>query len=430
MSVGGAIAPLAARVRNEAEADDGTGRGWKSVPNEPDDGAASSPDLIKIAQEELGLDGADALNAAVSLAERIRSRHLNRVADRILADCLASRDQRLDTVHVVTAAEFLAETEMPAVPLLGDLVACGHNVTVTAQYKAGKTELVLNAAAALVEGGKFLGRFDTTRPHRVCFLNFELTSDDFRARIRDMGLTAAALERLLVVNLRGVRLTLTTPAGRDWLIDRLAEHGAEVLVGDTYGAASSSCVESENDNAGARRFFATVDEIKAASGCASSIWTAHTGRKIHAEGAEHARGATVIDDWCDVRMVLSRDRESGVRFLSSEGRSRYSLPESALHYDQQSRALWLPEGSVGASRADRRQQAGARSVCDVVQAQPGITTSDLRDALAQTGIAGTTDKATAVTRARSMGLIHTHRVGHSVKHFLGADHPQGAPCGQ
>lgn len=413
------ISPLTAR----------TPSGWSEVANRPEDERpAPDPYLLELVESEMGVTGTEALDAASSLAARIRYRQVAQLADQIVSSRTAERDQRLAAAQVVTARSFVEESDCPPLPLLGQLVSEGHNATVTAQFKAGKTELVLNACAALAEGGLFLGRFDTGRPRRTALLNFELTADDQRSRIRDLGMSAEALERLLVVNLRGTRLSLTTPTGRDWLVRVLSDHGAEVLIGDTFGAASAPSVESENDNAGVRRFLAALDEIKALACCASSIWTAHTGRKDHAEGSEHARGATVIDDWADVRLILTKDRNTGIRFISSEGRSDYDLPESALHYDRETRALWLTDGTVGVSRADRRQQAAAATVRKAVEDQPGLTATELRDVLSDSGIAGNGDKSAAITKARTMALIHIHRDGHKVRHFAGAPHPEGTPC--
>jgi hypothetical protein len=385
-------------------------------------------DLVRLIGEELGLAGPDAVVAAISLADRVRYRHIQRLADQIIADQLASRDQRLEAAHVIDALAFLDEPDTAVSPLLGQLAEEGHNVTLTAQFKAGKTTLIGNAAAALTAGGSFLGRFPVGHPRRVAWLNYELTVDDQRSLVRALAIPTDALERLLVLNLRGVRLSLTTPTGRDWLVAQLRDHGAEVLIGDTYGAAVAPSIDSENDNAAARRFLATIDEIKALAGCASSMWTAHTGRKTHEEGSEHARGATVLDDWADVRLVLTKDRQSGARFLSSEGRSSYDLPESALHYDPASRGLWLPESAVGANRAEVRAEAGAQTASRLVSENPGIMTTELRDMLGDTGVGNNTDRASALRKARTLGLVHTHRDGHKIRHYAGQLHPEGTPC--
>ena len=125
--------------------------------------------------------------------------------------------------------------------------------------------------------------------------------------LRALSLSDEESERLLVLNLRGVSLSLTTPAGRSWLVDHLRAHEAEVIVMDTYGPASAPSLDSENDNAGGRRFLTAFDALKDEAGVKSSVWASHTGRGRHEPGEEHARGATVIDDWADVRLILTKD---------------------------------------------------------------------------------------------------------------------------
>ncbi len=392
------------------------------------DQAGPTGRLVELVRREMGLEGPAALDAAVSLEAAIRRQQIRSLAAGVIADIGAAKDQRLGDAHVVTAAQLIREADRPAKPLLGELVAEGHNATVTAQFKAGKTDLVLNMAAALTEGGSFLGRFPTGKPRRVALLNYELSVDDQRTRLRDLGLSTDALARLLVVNLRGSRLCITSPVGRDWLVQQLSDHGTDVLIGDTFGAASAPSVESENDNAAVRRFLATVDEILAVARCGSSIWTAHTGRKDHIEGAEHARGATVLDDWADDRIILTKDRNSAVRFLASEGRSPYALPESPLAYDQRTRALWLPDGDVGISRSDARTAKAADTVTAIVTDHPAITTGDLRDALDDEGITNNAAKQAAITKARTRGLVHIHKEGRRVLHYAGPPHPENTTC--
>jgi hypothetical protein len=388
------------------------------------------PALVDLVTAELGLDDPQAVyNAAADLADRLYRQHIYRLADQLLAERVAAKDQNLDAGRAVNAVDFLAESEQPAPPLLGLLIAEGHNATVTAGFKAGKTTLFENTTRALVVGEAFLGRFKVDRPYRVAFLNYEMTADDLRARLRALDLGDEAAERLLVVNLRGVHLCLTSPAGRDWLTAKLVGHRPDVLIVDTYGAAAAPSVESENDNAGGRRFLTTLDQIKAAAGCPSLLMSAHTGRAVVAEGDEHARGATVLDDWADVRLVLTKDRDTGTRFLSSEGRGDFALPESALHFDANARRLVLTDDHLGTSRADTRANTAAAVVVQLVTGAPGIGNRDLRGQLREAGMASTRYQTTAISRAKAHGLVHIHSAaGNKQCHYPGQPHPDGAGC--
>ncbi len=384
--------------------------------------------LIERVSAALGLAPHEAPTAAAELAGRIRSRHINLLAEHAVADDEAAATQRLGTAHVVTARDFLAESDQPAAPLLGALISEGHNATLAAPYKAGKSTLIGAAIEALTTGGTFLGRFDTDGPRRVALLNCEMTLDDQRTLLRVLQLPDDAQARLLVLNTRGAGLCLTSPAGREWFVDHLAEHRAEVVIVDTYGAAAGPSIESENDNAGVRRFLAALDEIKALSGCPSLLMTAHGGRVAGSEGAEHARGATVIDDWADVRLVLTRDRETGTRYLASEGRSPYDLPESPLTFDPGTHQLGLAAEAVGESRAAQRALGGARAVASLVAEQQGITTSELRAAQHEAGYTSNAAKAAAVRKALGLSLIHKHQDGQKVRHYRGKLHADGAAC--
>lgn len=386
------------------------------------------PHLVALVTETLDVTDGEADVAARDLGERIRQKKVNRLAEQVLADLEAAHEQNLAAARGVNALDFLQETDEPPAPLLGELMAEGHNATLTAAFKKGKSTTIENATAALVTGGRFLGRFQVDRPRRVALVNYELTEDDMRARLRALALPPAAAERLHVINLRGSRLSLTSPAGLGWMADQLTGHKTEVAIIDGYNAAVAPSIESENDNAGARRFLGTLDHLKAATGCTSLIMTAHTGRGVQEEGAEHARGATVIDDWADVRLVLTSDRVTGVRFLASEGRSSYSLPESALAFDATTRGLWLPGDGVGLGRAAQRKTAAGGAAADAVKNEPGITTTDLWNVLADAGITHNDDKAMAVGKAKADGLIHTHRDGRKQRHYPGPGHDDTAAC--
>jgi hypothetical protein len=310
----------------------------------------------------------------------------------------AARSVRLD--------QFLAEKATTARPCLGGLLAEGHNGLLAAQYKAGKSTVCDAIVTALANGTPFLGAFDVPQPQRVVYLDYEMTEDDHRDRLRHLDL--ARPEAVLIVPLRGVRLSLTTAAGRRWLLDQLIPHQPDFIIVDTYSAASAPSVDNENDNAAGRRWLMEWDAIKAEAGAHTSLITHHTGRAQQAEGEEHGRGATVLDDWADTRLMLTRDRESGQRFLASEGRSPYQLSESMLTFDAGTRSLYLAEASIGANRAQARAVKNAQVVADAVAKTPGILTTKLRDAIGDTGISNNAAKAGAIDAAKRRGLVHTH----------------------
>lgn len=385
--------------------------------------------VAEIVQTHPDLDEEAVYTLAREVAEGLHVEAKRRLVRRITDDREAAAGMRLERARVVTADIFVAERVTGPTPCLGGLVAEGHNAVLAGQYKAGKSTVRDNACAALATGEPFLGIFDVRRPYRVAVLDYEMAEDDSRQRLRQLGLDNEALSRILVICLRGVGLSLTAPAGRRWIVEQLRNHGTEVAVLDTYGAASAPSVESENDNAGGRRFLATWDAIKDEAQVPTSLLTHHFGRGQQEEGAEHGRGATVLDDWADVRIVLTKDRDSGQRFLASEGRSSYNLPESRLFFDETTLRLSLPESSLGENRRRARELRIAEQVAEVVRNEPGILTTQLRDALKAAGLGKHETQSAAVEAAKRAGMIHTHQgAANRVCHYPGAVHHDSQPC--
>ena len=137
------------------------------------------------------------------------------------------------------------------------------------------------------------------------------------------------------------------------------------------------------------------------------------------QGEERARGATRLDDWADVRWLLTRDK-GDVRFFRATGRD-VDFDEVGLAFDERTRHLSITGG-------DRRSEADRRyrdAVLAVVESSPGMTARDLRTAVSVTlsGATGThVDKAVAaLLAARQIHRIPaTPENGKPCYHFPGA----------
>ena len=99
-----------------------------------------------------------------------------------------------------------------------------------------------------------------------------------------------------MLQLRGHVLPLHVPLVFDHAVEWLKEREITFLIIDTYARAYGG---DENNNAAVSRFLDTLDMLKEDAGVVDLVLTAHTGRKEHIQGEEHARGATRIDDWAD-----------------------------------------------------------------------------------------------------------------------------------
>ncbi len=394
----------------------------------PGDQHRIDPAVLHAIGAEYGLVGPEAWAMADKVAGRIVAERANGMARRLVREEALVRDADLDAIRVVTAADLAEMPRSPRVAVFGELVAEGHNATVVARWKVGKSTFVDNAAAAAAMGGMFLGRFEVPAPMRVVLFNYELDPEDMADRIGALALTAAARERLAVVNLRGRRLPLTTPTGRERVAGWLRDHGAELWIVDPFGAAYAAAGgESENDNAEVRRFLIAIDEIKRLAGCATAIVPVHSGRGEAVEGDEQGRGATVLEDWPDVRIMLTKDRD-GRRFVRSEGRA-WDLFESPLGYEPEHRLLSLDAGQVGMNRAQVRRTGAAAALVSALELEPGATTRRVRAILHDAGVTNNEAKDDALSQAKAAGLVHVHPgKGVAQEHYPGPVHGVDSPC--
>lgn len=269
-----------------------------------------------------------------------------------------------------------ADLRRPVEPIrhrVESLVGVRHNATLTGAYKTGKTTLFGNLAKSLVDGTPFLGSLATI-PARVAFWNGEMDREDFTDYMRHLGFVHP--ERMAVYHLRGYRISLLSDAGREHAIRWLNDHGSEVWLEDSWARLCAWAGVNGNDNAAVADLCASIDEIKTATQVDTFIPTVHTGRAQHAEGSEHGRGATYLDDWADSRLVMTRSGKD--RFLYAEGR-RVGLDETRLDFDPGTGLMTLGEGN-------RRQTAAvnvAQAVIDAVVGSPGINSGHLHDALSK-----------------------------------------------
>ena len=385
-------------------------------------------EIVELVEDELGVGGIDGLRLAAQIAERRVYEQIVTVARRLVRDDALARETDLNAIDVVTASALIVRERPKRRDVLGDLLLEGQNATVVARYKAGKSTLVENMARAAVTGGQFLARFAVPEPLRVVLMNYELDEDDMTSRVAGLSLDDDALERLLVVNLRGHRLPLMARLGVRWLAGTLAHHRADVVIVDPFGAAFAAAGGiSENDNAEVRRFTTALDEIKRLSGCRTLVMPVHTGRGEQGNGDERGRGATVLDDWPDVRMLLTVD-ESGHRYLRTDGRAR-GLNESRLGFDEYDRRLMLASTDLGLSRKAARRAEAVETVVKLVREAPGINTRELRDALGAEGVGHNYDKDKAIADARSEHRIHMHTgPKRAVLHYAGEPHDEVESC--
>lgn len=276
----------------------------------------------------------------------------------------------------------LSNPPEPLPYLIDGLAGKKHNVVITAQYKTGKTAFTMGAIArSLADGMDFLDHFPVHTPSggvRVGHWNCEMDpAEMINDYIRPVGIENT--DNLVVANLRGHRVNILTPLGKQWAVDWLVKYGIKVWTIDSFARLARMAGVSEKDNDEVMSLLMALDEIKVEADIDVLFLITHTGRAEMEEGKERARGATAIDDWADARWVMVK--VDNARTLRVEGRG-VAMPETTLLYDEETKRSVLGFGG----RAEIKADAGKDTVVRVVKENPGIAKTALKTLLKTVGI--------------------------------------------
>lgn len=310
------------------------------------------------------------------------------------------------------AVELLAEPDEDAEYRIADLWPTGGRIVVVAPAKTGKSTLLANVLRSLVDGERFLGRFDVVPvTGRVVLIDNELDRRMIRRWLRDQGIVN--LHKVRVLSLRGRVGTF------DLLDDRVRARWAKAVRAESGDVVLFDCLRPVLDALGlkesteAGRFLTAFDALLAEADVAEAAVVHHAGHATDAaESGERARGDSRIRDWPDATWTLTRDRgddEDGplARYLAAEGRDVH-LSKAALTFDETTRRLTYAGGSPRDVLAARFIPA----VLDYLVENPGASGSAIEGAKLGERAA----IRAAVRRAMSDGRIET-RSG-----------PRGASC--
>jgi bifunctional DNA primase/polymerase-like protein/AAA domain-containing protein len=323
--------------------------------------------------------GREAQRRSTELQQAIDRLRINSDAKRIFNSEEADKEFVAPVYRRSLAEDLRAQPETPPETLVG-LHRTGANAMLASQFKAGKTTLMANLVRSLADGTPFLDHYEVNFKGRVALFNFEL---DESQMIEWLGnLQVSKTERITTVNLRGQRLPLISERAQQWLVEFMNANDITAWVLDPFARAFAGC-GNENDNSDVGVFLEALDEIKRLSGVRDLWLVHHFGRKDHEQGQEHGRGATRLDDWADVRWLLTRQNDD--RFLRVEGRGVF-VEETQLVKGPSGR-LSLGTGTRQDSKQNekaRKLEQVTRRILDVVKARPGISSRDIASALAGT----------------------------------------------
>lgn len=312
---------------------------------------ALAPDEIAELRQE-----AAAIRAATQQQIRDRGRRI-----------AAGRETTVSAPEPVDLGVLLAEPDEGAAHRIAEVWPAGGRVLLAAQYKGGKSTMVGNAVKPLVDGGKFLGRFDVTPVSKVALIDTELDRRTLRRWLGDQNIRNTAA--VLVVPLRGAvsAFDILDPATRTEWAQRLA--GADVVILDCLRPVLDALGLSEDKDAG--KMLVAFDALLAEIGASEGLVVTHMGHQ-NGPASERARGDSRLLDWPDALWKIVRDGEDADddgtrrRYFSALGRD-VTLPEGLLTFDAATRHLSYGSGN----RRDSAAINAMPELLKIVRSQPG-----------------------------------------------------------
>ena len=345
------------------------------------------------------------------LAAEIQQQRIRKLAREHLRDEDNLAKFKLPEIHDNLTIELLQPDE-EAKYLINEVFPTGGNITLTAEYKSGKTTLINNVVKSLVDDQPFLGKYGVNdHDGNVVIFNYEVEPRQYRQWMREVGIINT--DRVKLVHLRGLRMPMTSDFVQEKVIDILKGFNAQTWIVDPLARAFVGSGD-ENSNSDMGTFLDTLDVIKYEAGVDNLIVAAHTGRASES-GIERARGASRFDDWADVRWILTRNDE-GQRFLKAHGRD-VDMEQHVLSYDDHNRQLTVEKAIT---RTDQTIENIMNQIVEIVQLNPGITTGDLKKRLGKS----TEYREKAYKYVVDAGKIVAKQVGNtSTKQHYDPSHP-------
>ena len=298
-----------------------------------------------------------------------------------------------EPIFIRDLKEELQLPEIEAQWVIRDVFPQGANISITAQYKAGKTTLINDLARSLADGTKFLDYFqEPIHPRRIVIFNYEVSENQYRRWMKDVAIKHA--DHVTLVHLRGERLPLISERVQRLVISILKDLDCQTWILDPFARAFVGSGD-ENSNSDVGVFLDTLDYIKKQANVDNLVLPMHTGR-AQEHGVDRARGATRLDDWADVRWLLSKTEEG--RFFAADGRD-VLLEQQALAFDEATRRLRLG----GASAKVAKKMAMEDAFVEVIKENPGVTTNQVFELM-------NLDPTSKPMRAAMKSALHYKRV--------------------
>ncbi len=183
--------------------------------------------------------------------------------------------------------------------LVEPVIPAGRATSIISQAKAGKSLLLLELCVAVATGRPFLGQ-PSGPPRKVLYVDYEMTVDDLRERVADMGVSvdgAALLDANLFYYLLPDLAPLDTHPGAVELVNLARNLGAALVTIDTFGRA----VEGDENSADTTRaYYRLTGRALKAAGIAT-VRSDHIGK----DADRGSRGSSAKAEDIDVEWLLT-----------------------------------------------------------------------------------------------------------------------------
>jgi hypothetical protein len=228
-----------------------------------------------------------------------------------------------------------AEEHVEAEWLVEPVVPSGRQVAIYSPAKLGKSLLMLDVVAAMATGRSVLGQ-RAKAPVTVMYLDLEMTEQDLRDRLTDLGYGPEDdLSRLVYFQLPSLP-DLDTDRGGQVLDALVAIHGAVLVVIDTMARV----VEGPEDDADTYRNFYKHTGTRLKQRGVSMVRLDHAGKDLRrgqrgssgkADDVDLVWQLNVINDsvllkrthsrlsWVPAEVVLRRETEPNLRHFQTDG---------------------------------------------------------------------------------------------------------------
>jgi hypothetical protein len=285
------------------------------------------------------------------------------------------------------------------------------DVLLVAQKKVGKSTLVSNFVRALVDAEPFLGRLPVTpleEGRTIVHFDNELGEDNLRRWLRDQQIRNT--DRVFVADMRGKlgSFNILNPEVRSEWAERIRAVNGQVIIFDCLRPALDALGMSEDKEAS--RFAQALTALKIEAGAGDLLLVHPAGH-----GATRACGDSALAAWCTDEWKLrleSQDNPFSPRVFSAFGRSNGLAPTN-LEYDPLTRRLSLADHTVATARVG----GNVGIVQAIVQRQPGIAATALRDALGKEGVTNGGHRSEAIREDQAQGLVVRVKQGRSSAFF-------------